>query len=190
MTIIPDTKDWTWVLNRRCSECEFDAAATKFDEIPGRTRRAATRLAAVLDRSDATARPEPGIWSPLEYAAHVRDVCRIFEYRLSVLLTGAGTAPNVPAFDPEVRFLDDVPVLSNWDQDATAAAADYGIQDPTVVAEELERAAKAIADAFAAVPAADLSRMARRSDGAVFTVTTLAQYFLHDLVHHVQDVRG
>ena len=27
MPIVPDTKDWTWVLERRCDECGFDASA-------------------------------------------------------------------------------------------------------------------------------------------------------------------
>ena len=25
--IVPDTKDWTWVLDRPCEECGFDATA-------------------------------------------------------------------------------------------------------------------------------------------------------------------
>ncbi|MCE5287723.1 MAG: DinB family protein [Nocardiaceae bacterium] len=190
MTITPDTKDWTWVLSRPCAECGFDAAEMSFEAVPGRTRDAAAALAAALELPGARLRPVPGVWSPLEYAAHVRDVCRIFDYRLSVLLTGKGDDPRVPAFDAAVRFVDGVAVLSNWDQDETAVASEYGSQETTVVAEELVQAADAIADAFARVPAAGLSRTVRRSDGAVFSVTTFAQYFLHDLVHHVHDVRG
>ena len=34
MTIQPDTKDWTWVLDKRCPECGFDASAVSFLEIP------------------------------------------------------------------------------------------------------------------------------------------------------------
>lgn len=190
MTIIPDTKDWTWVLRRPCSECGFDAAEMSFEAVPERTREAASALAAPLELPGARMRPVPGVWSPLEYAAHVRDVCRIFDYRLSVLLTGGGHDPGVPAFDPAVRFVDGVAVLSNWDQDDTAVASGYGTQEPSIVALELLQAAGAIADAFARVPAAELSRTVRRSDGAVFSVTTFAQYFVHDLVHHVHDVRG
>jgi hypothetical protein len=29
-----------------------------------------------------------------------------------------------------------------------------------------------------------------RSDGAVFTVETFLQYFLHDVIHHLWDVTG
>jgi hypothetical protein len=34
-----------------------------------------------------------------------------------------------------------------------------------------------------------LVRTGRRSDGSVFTVTTLAVYYAHDPVHHLWDVR-
>ena len=33
---------------------------------------------AVLQRESARQRPAPTVWSPLEYACHVRDVCRVF----------------------------------------------------------------------------------------------------------------
>lgn len=42
---------------------------------------------------------------------------------------------------------------------------------------------------FAAVDGAQWSRTGRRSDGADVTVESFARYLLHDLVHHLQDVR-
>jgi len=42
MTVEPDGKDWTWVLDRRCPECGYDASrvaatdvATRFDTVVG-----------------------------------------------------------------------------------------------------------------------------------------------------------
>jgi hypothetical protein len=49
-------------------------------------------------------------------------------------------------------------------------------------------AGRAIADAFEAVPQEAWGRPGRRGDGAGFTVETLAQYFIHDPVHHLHDV--
>ena len=70
-----------------------------------------------------------------------------------------------------------------------AAVADhYDAQDPADVAPQLVEAGERVAGVFDAVPADAWSRTARRSDGAVFTVTTLAQYFIHDIEHHVHDV--
>ncbi len=73
---MPDTKDWTWVLERTCPECGFEASAVTVDRIPAIVRDNATTWEAVLTLPDAAVRPAPGIWSPLEYACHVRDVHR------------------------------------------------------------------------------------------------------------------
>lgn len=194
MSIVPDVKDWTWVLERACPDCGFDAAATAYDEVPELALSSARRLGATLERPEAAVRPDASTWSPLEYGAHVRDVCRIFVYRVAVVTGAEAVDPGVPAFDPRGRAAgetpDGLPEFSNWDQDATAVADRYGAQDPAVVAAELSVAADATARAFAAVSPADRGLRARRSNGSLFTVESLAKYFAHDLVHHVHDVRG
>jgi hypothetical protein len=35
MTIIPDTKDWTWVLQRPCTECGFDTSTFPREAVLG-----------------------------------------------------------------------------------------------------------------------------------------------------------
>lgn len=171
MAIVPDTKNWTWVLERACPECGFDASTVGFRDIPRLTRENAAGWMPVLERDDVRVRPDESTWSPLEYAAHVRDVYRVMGRRLQLLLT------------------QDDPEFENWDQDATAVAERYGEQDPAVVSGELREAAAAIADAWEAVPDSALARSGRRSDGSVFTVESLARYFIHDPVHHLWDVR-
>ncbi|WP_300678798.1 DinB family protein [Nocardioides sp.] len=171
MAIVPDDKDWTWVLERQCSECGFDPAAVRFAEVPGVTRRHVALWVHLLEsRTGLGARPDEATWSPLEYAAHLRDVCRIMLARLDLMLV-----------------LDN-PDFANWDQDETALAADYGSQDPAVVAVELAASGEAIARAIELVPASALERTGQRSNGSRFTVATLVPYFLHDLVHHGRDV--
>jgi hypothetical protein len=170
MAIVPDTSDWTWVLERPCSACGFRASAVAFDELPRLIRENATAWAEVLARADVAVRPNDHTWSPLEYAAHVRDVCRLFTQRLRLILD------------------EEDPLLANWDQDATAIAERYDLQVPQTVGCELAVAASEVADAFAAVPVDARQRTARRSDGPSFTVTTLGAYFLHDIVHHRHDV--
>ena len=175
MTIEPDTKDWTWVLDRRCLECGFDAAAIAVSDVAPGIRANAATWADILrsgPRSgDVRERPTPGIWSPLEYACHVRDVLRLYERRLDLMLS------------------QDDPLYANWDQDETAVSGRYGEADPTQVAKEIFVAARTIADRFAGLAGADWSRPGRRSDGAAFTVDSFSRYLLHDLVHHVHDVR-
>lgn len=171
MPIVPDTKNWTWVLERACPECGFDASTVAFREIPRLTRENAAAWMPVLEREDVRVRPDESTWSPLEYAAHVRDVYGVMGRRLQLLLT------------------QDDPEFENWDQDATAVAERYGEQDPAVVAAELREAAETLADAWEAVPDSALGRSGRRSDGSVFTVESLARYFIHDPVHHLWDAR-
>ncbi|WP_280356264.1 DinB family protein [Nocardia otitidiscaviarum] len=191
MPIVPDTKDWTWVLERACADCGFDPAATPYEAVPGLVRESAVRFAAALERPDVRVRPDESTWSTLEYAAHVRDVCRIMTHRLGITLAAAAVpGPVISGYDPSVTVDAGVPMFANWDQDITAEADDYAAQSPAAVAAELGAAAESAARAYESVPADQRARVARRSNGSQFTVDTLGRYFLHDLVHHVHDVRA
>jgi DinB superfamily len=173
VSITPDTKDWTWVLDARCPECGLDTRELTLAGVPVAVRDVASAFGQVLAAGEMTRRrPNPVVWSPLEYACHVRDVCRLFDTRLRLMLTT------------------DDPAFENWDQDATAVQDRYGEQDPARVAPELADAAERLATTFEGVPDGAQGRTGRRSDGAVFTVTTLGRYLVHDLVHHVYDVTG
>jgi hypothetical protein len=174
MTIVPDTKDWTWVLQRPCPECGFRTDSFALAELPEMIRAHAVTWQEVLGSGhpEVATRPSPGKWSPLEYGCHVRDVFRLYDYRLSLMLT------------------QDDPLFPNWDQDETAVSERYGEQDPATVAAGLAEAAEAIAGRFAAVRGDEWSRVGRRSDGAQFTIETFARYFIHDPVHHLYDVTG
>jgi hypothetical protein len=174
MSIVPDTKDWTWVLERPCPECGFDTTKLELADLPAMIRANAAVWQEVLGgaRESVSARPEPGKWSALEYGCHVRDVLRLYDYRLQLMLS------------------QDNPLYPNWDQDETALAEYYSEQDPARVAAELEQAAETIACRFASVTGELWSRKGRRNDGAEFTIETFARYFIHDPVHHVYDVTG
>lgn len=170
--IPPDTKDWTWVLQRPCPECGFVAADLPGQQVPDAVTEAIPRWLAVLARADVRERPRPDVWSPLEYAAHVRDVLDVFAGRVTLMLE------------------QDTPTFANWDQDATAVERRYAEQDPAQVAVELAAAGARARDAFAAVPDDAWQRPGLRSNGSRFTVESLGQYFVHDVVHHLNDVDG
>ncbi len=172
MSIAPDTKDWTWVLDQPCAECGFVAGAVTVDRIGEIIRDNATTWEAVLTLADAARRPEPATWSPLEYAAHVRDVHRVFDVRVGLMLT------------------EDDPTFANWDQDETALAERYAEQAPAVVSAELMDAATAVAERYDTVPPGAWGRRGFRSNGSEFTVESIGRYHLHDLVHHAWDVRA
>ena len=169
--IVPDDKDWTWVLDRPCPECGFDARAVDVRGVGDLIRANADSWVTLLGGDGATVRtrPMPDRWSTLEYGAHVRDVYALFSRRLAMMLES------------------DDPLFPNWDQDETAVASRYDLQDPATVALELRGAADALADAFDAVEDEQWSRPGRRSDGASFTVDSFARYLIHDPVHHLWD---
>ena len=168
--IEPDTKDWTWVLERPCPECGFAAATVTVDQIAAAVRDNVTVWESALALPGAGTRPAPAVWSPLEYACHVRDVHRTFDLRVGLMLD------------------QDEPRFPNWDQDETAVAERYAEQDPATVATELRDAAEAVARRYESVPAGAWERRGFRSDGSEFTVVSIGRYHLHDIVHHAWDV--
>ncbi len=168
--IVPDDKDWTWVLDRSCPDCALDARRLTVADLPGLLEDSTPRWLAALASAGVRQRPAPGVWSVLEYACHVRDVHRIFAERLAL-----------------VRDHSD-PTFANWDQDATAVQERYAEQDPDTVAGELASAAADVAEAYRTVRPEELQRTARRSNGSVFTLETLGRYHLHDVVHHAHDI--
>ena len=169
--ITPDTKDWTWVLERPCPECGFDAAAVTRDELGTAIRENAAAWPQVLGGPAATQRPRPDVWSPTEYACHVRDVHLLFAERLEQMLTEDGA-----------RF-------ANWDQDAAAVEQRYDLQEPGEVARALISAAERVASVYDDVPDDAWGRRGVRSNDDVFTVESLGRYHLHDVEHHLWDVR-
>ena len=169
----PDTKDWTWVLERACPECGFDTTLPEREDLAPLTSYLAVRWSGVLStHPDPRTRPEPKVWSPLEYGCHVRDVFDLATMRLRLMRAEDG-----------VRF-------ANWDPDPTAIESDYAGQDPAEVAAAIAVAGQAFADAVAAIGDDEWSRRGLRGDGAEFTIETFTRYLLHDPAHHLTDVTG
>lgn len=175
MDIEPDTKDWTWVLDAACPECGLVTGDVDPRTVPARVRASLPRWRSALARPDAARRPDPSTWSVLEYGCHVRDVFTVFDERLALVVEHGGPG------GAGARF-------ANWDQDVTAVEERYGEQDPTTVAEELVTAGDRVADGFAAVSDDAWGHVGERSNGSTFTTATLAQYFWHDVAHHLVDV--
>jgi hypothetical protein len=101
----------------------------------------------------------------------VRDVFRLYNYRLGLMLER------------------DDPEYPNWDQDQAAIENDYESQSPAAVAGEIEESGEQIAASFDQVSGDQWDRTGERSDGASFTVESFARYFIHDPIHHLNDVK-
>lgn len=171
MPITPDTKDWTWVLDRVCPECGFDTGSFPREEVGALILDNAASWREVLAHPKVRDRPSDDRWSALEYACHVRDVFRLYDYRLHLMLD------------------EDDPDYPNWDQDEAAVEGRYRDQDPEQVRDAIEHAGPRLADSFDSVTGGQWARTGNRSDGASFTIETFARYMIHDPIHHLNDVR-
>jgi hypothetical protein len=160
------------VLERPCPECGFESSKVPRDQIPELIGANALVWVEILAGNPGRLRrrPREDRWSVLEYACHVRDVFRVMDKRLNLMLS----------LD-ESRF-------ENWDQDQTAEQDNYGDQAPAAVATELSAAAETLAEDFGGIEDNAWQRRGMRSDDASFTVETIGQFMLHDVVHHVHDV--
>ncbi|WP_374227900.1 DinB family protein [Nocardioides sp. TRM66260-LWL] len=170
--ITPDVKDWTWVLERPCAACGYDAASVAPHQIAPLVRANRDAWLRVLARPEDAVRrrPRPDVWSPLEYACHVRDVHEVFAGRVRRMLA------------------EDAPAFANWDQDATAVEREYAADDPARVATALAAGAERLAALYDGMDDEDRARPGLRSDGSAFTLASLGLYLLHDLEHHLVDV--
>lgn len=159
------------MLDRPCPDCGADVGGLTVTEIAALNRANAAGWHTLLTSGgDVTVRPRDDVWSPLEYAAHVRDVFKLFVVRLELMLS------------------EDNPEFANWNPNETAEAERYDLQDPLAVADELVQAAHTLADRFESLTPDQLERPGRRSDGAVFSVLSFARYEIHDPLHHLWDV--
>ena len=166
----PDTKNWTWVLERPCPECGFDASSISGREVAGLLRSATTSLRSAVLAPGSDRRPQPDVWAPLEYGAHVRDAYIVYGTRFA-----------------SMRHADN-PQFPDWNQDDTALAERYWEQDPRKVADELAVEGERLAGDLDNVMTDEWPRRGRRSDGSEFSVDSLARYLLHDVLHHLHDV--
>lgn len=174
VSIEPDTKDWTWVVDRPCEDCGFDPAEVAREQLADLLHENTRGWYELLADADYAVRPAPHVWSRLEYACHVRDVHRIFAERVQLMLD------------------QDAPEFENWDQDATAEQEEYGEQDPAEVGTALVERAAVAAAVYSSVSGDQWQRTGRRTaargDDSRFTVEAIGRYHLHDVVHHLWDV--
>lgn len=173
MPITPDTKDWTWVLERPCPECGFDAQGFPREQVGQMVRDNAAAWQPILARPDGlTSRPTDDRWSALEYACHVRDVFSVQRGRVAQAL--AEDRPTYASMGREERVVNDR----------------YNEQDPATVVDDLAANAEAMAAACAALTD---EQWARRGLFPNPTPTErdlrwLARHTIHEGHHHLLDV--
>ena len=128
-----------------------------------------------VDETSLRRIPGPGIFSPMQYGAHVRDIQRVYGDRILLMLEEDD--PVFPQFNPDEE---------SWSR--------YNELDRGELADELEAAARRLAGILEDLGPDDWSRSMTRdggSDGVYqFTVAGLANYAVHESHHHLLDANG
>lgn len=166
-----------------CPECGLDYETVKpLDAIaairsfPRRYRAALTQFRQEDDAdSILRRRPEPGVWSALEYAAHAADI--------------------IDHLAPAIRRMtvEDRPVLTSWDSDERAVIGAYNEKAPynerslSEVMSDLETATADMAATLETVEADEWTRTGRFDFGERDILTT-ARNAVHEGVHHLRDI--
>ena len=166
----PEERDWLVVLETGCDECGWAPGEPTL--VTETLEKAVPRWEKVLSRETASQRPEATVWSPVEYACHVRDMVRLLGERVSAMLNS------------------DDPTFEDWDGNAKAVELDYHAVPPAEIAADMKRCTAATVPVLAAVSGQQWVRKGHRSDGALFTVASLAVYMSHEVEHHLRDVAG
>jgi hypothetical protein len=161
----------------RCEECGFDpdsvTSADAADAVRALGKRYRAPLTRLLPGEDARAvlskRPDPGVWSAVEYAAHVRDVLALFDRRIAQVLA------------------EDDPDLEVVDHEAAVEEGGYRELDGAKVADELAAATEGLAQTLTSLAPGDWDRTGRR-EGEPRSVLEIARRAVHEGNHHLLDV--
>jgi DinB superfamily len=163
-----------WV---RCDGCGFEWGSIPGELVVPSLREFPQRYAVELARDDAALRRRPAadVWSALEYACHVRDVLLVMRERVLQVLR----EPSPPAFTPMGR-------------DERVRDDRYAEQSPDDVARQITDAAGMLAFVFEGL---DEAQWAKRCvygypAPAERTLSWVAQQTLHELDHHLGDLRN
>ena len=158
--------------HERCDACRFDGATYDDASLLQAVRELGPRWRSLLSEAgpELRARPEPEVWSALEYAAHSRDITALHVYGIEQALTL--DEPSLP------MIADDL---------VDSVATTYDSEDPEAVLDALEHHALHLAqladDAGPDQWSRGLTIGENRSD-----VRQMLEHALHDSRHHVDDV--
>jgi hypothetical protein len=160
-----------------CPECGLDYDSVAAGDIPVALRSYPRRYRETLafdggeDDTVLRTRPEPSVWSALEYTAHVADTYGDF-----IELFRAWLATGTPGGE-------------GWDPDQRALEQRYNERDPEQVLAELDANATALADVLDDVEPEDWRRTGTFPWGER-DVLTMARNGVHEGIHHLRDIEN
>lgn len=171
---------WQWAkaATDACPQCGFHSGALPPEALGAQLIELADAWRSFLVSADddyLRTSPGPGIFSPIQYGAHVRDIQRVYGDR--ILLALEHDSPTVPQFNPD----DD-----QWGR--------YNELPAGELAADLEAQARRLAALFGDLDEAQRLRTVTRDGGRdgvySFTLTGLMSYAVHESHHHLLDAQG
>jgi hypothetical protein len=159
-----------------CAECGFVHDLTPDPALPAAVGEYAAAYARLLSAEAPTAlrrRSAPHVWSPLEYACHVRDVLLVQRERVLAALRR-----NTPVAEPMGR-------------EERVEHDGYARQLPQDVARQLRDAALMFAGVLHRLSPADWDRrlVYTYPEPEERSLRWVAAYTVHELRHHLWDMR-
>jgi hypothetical protein len=157
-----------------CAQCGFEYDLDDAGSAGRALVAGAARFTAILeaDPSGVRRRPRADVWSPLEYACHVRDVLLVQRERVL-----AARRSDRPTFEPMGR-------------DERVEHDGYALQDPPSVARQMADAAAMFANVLARLGDADWDRTVVYGypARAERSLRWVAVHTVHEMRHHLGDV--
>jgi hypothetical protein len=157
-----------------CPECGFDweeAVGHLPEQLQSIPREFEEALAG-CDETVVRTRTEALVWSPLEYAAHTRDVLAWFEGRIRRVLS-------------EER----PPQLAAVGWAAATEERRYHRETTSAIMSGVAHAATSLCDLLRSLSSEEWVRVGVGSEGDERDVAILARRAVHEAVHHLMDVR-
>ncbi len=163
-----------------CAACQFDYGQMEGQDFATSAGPLAAAYVDLLESTSGTilrARPSLDVWSPLEYACHVRDLLLVQRERVL-----AARRQGRPVAEPMGR-------------DERVEHDGYNHQSPSDVARQLSDATLLLSNAFGRLSPADWDRTViypyayPDPNPGERSLRWMATHTLHELSHHLIDIR-
>jgi DinB superfamily len=171
---------WQWprIQQEPCPQCGFNPASFPPETLGDHAVELAAGWRDFLRHADdgyLRTNPEPGVNSPIQYGAHVRDILRVYGERM--VLAVEEDNPTVPMFNPPQEV---------WEV--------YNRLDAEELAADIEGRAGRLAEIVDGMDPSAWSRIVINDRGQygvyTFTVAGLARNAVHEAHHHLLDAKG
>ena len=169
---------WSRIQEEPCPQCGLNPAEMESDDLGPRVVDLAAKWHTFLVGADDTYlrhSPEPGVFSPIQYGAHVSGTLRVAGERLRLGLEQ--DTPTVPLFNPG---------SDEW--------ARYNELDAQELADELEGNARLVGDILGRLHASQWTRTVINDRGRygvfTFTLVGIGRNAVHESHHHLLDAKG